>query len=161
LTSTFTCPRFHCPFLWKRSAAAKSSTRRRAWSFGRADHEAERSPARHIAGQAWANDAILLALPQGRENLELSFMGTETAILVGHIRAVECRKGWMAFWAPATDPGLTGAKGNGPDTPGRSSCVRWGDPGADARSVRTARMPALTRRPALDQVVQVQSTVAT
>jgi hypothetical protein len=61
--------------------------------------------ARQIEGEAWASGAILMALPRGREELDLSFTGTETEILVGHIRAVDRHKGWMVFWAPATDAG--------------------------------------------------------
>ena len=61
--------------------------------------------ARQLAGEAWASGAILLALPQSSDQRDMSFTGTETEVLVGHIRAVERHKGWMIFWAPATDTG--------------------------------------------------------
>jgi hypothetical protein len=66
---------------------------------------AARTLARQIAGEEWASGVILLALPRSRDELNLSFTGKETEILVGHIRAVERHKGWMVFWAPATDTG--------------------------------------------------------
>jgi hypothetical protein len=66
---------------------------------------AARPLARQIGGEEWASWAILLALPRGREDLDLSFTGAEPEIRVRHIRALGCHKGWMVFWAPAIDVG--------------------------------------------------------
>ena len=61
---------------------------------------AARTLDRQLAGEAWASGAILLVLPQSPDQL-----GAETEVLVGHIRAIDRHKGWMVFWAPATDKG--------------------------------------------------------
>jgi hypothetical protein len=67
---------------------------------------AARKLAELIVEEEWAQGGtVLIAQPENATALDCSFSGQETEIFVGYVRALTKHKGWIVYWAPATDTG--------------------------------------------------------
>jgi hypothetical protein len=67
---------------------------------------AARALAAQLTAEEWAQaGTILMAQPVDAPSLDLSFVGVEQEIAVGHVRALGKHTRWTVYWNPAEDTG--------------------------------------------------------